>query len=135
MVYSRATTSAMALRPPLPAGFFAAGAIVCGEFVSWWYNWCCIRDASAWAQAQQENLLLYPNNEIRAYVLTEFLGGGLVDGEVGSWLDVQSFPTGTIFELVCVRAITRALISDPPHVIRSRSSNICCELSRLLAIN
>jgi hypothetical protein len=28
MVYSRATTSAMALRPPLPAGFFADGAIV-----------------------------------------------------------------------------------------------------------
>jgi hypothetical protein len=38
MVYSRATTSAMALRPVLPAGFlpvcFAVGAIVCEDGVS-----------------------------------------------------------------------------------------------------
>jgi hypothetical protein len=37
IVYSRATTSAMALRWVLPAGFlvFAEGAIVCGEVLSW----------------------------------------------------------------------------------------------------
>lgn len=37
IVYSRATTSAMALRWVLPAGFlvFAEGAIVCGADVSW----------------------------------------------------------------------------------------------------
>jgi hypothetical protein len=54
IVYSRATTSAIALRWVLPAGFlvFALGAIVCGGVVSWCSN---LRVARIDARARDSN--------------------------------------------------------------------------------
>lgn len=51
IVYSRATTSAMALRPVLPAGFlvFALGAIVCGEVL------VCVAVRTSRRSAQRTN--------------------------------------------------------------------------------
>jgi hypothetical protein len=81
MVYSRATTSAMALRPVLPADFlpvFAEGAIFCGVVVS-----CCSklnivadRDARAHEMLSMERNATTVAKGKQLYVLTEFLAVG-----------------------------------------------------------